>query len=67
VLGSGGRPDGGSEIIERDSHNGTFVNGERITRKLVTEQNVISIGHATFQLGGGLRQDADKSAVACLP
>ena len=55
-------PDGSFEIIDRGSHNGTFVNGERITRKLVTEQDIISIGHATFRLSGGeLRQDADES------
>jgi len=55
-------PDGTFEIIDRGSHNGTYVNGERITRKLVTDQDIISIGHATFRLSGGeLRQDADES------
>ena len=55
-------PDGSFEIIDRGSHNGTFVNGERITRKLLTEQDIVSIGHATFRLSGGeLRQDADES------
>jgi hypothetical protein len=55
-------PDGSFEIIDLGSHNGTFVNGERITRKLVTEQDIINIGHATIRLiGGELRQDADES------
>jgi ABC transport system ATP-binding/permease protein len=55
-------PNGSFEIIDRGSHNGTLVNGKRITRQLVTEQDIISIGHATFRIsGGGLRQDADQS------
>ena len=38
------------------------VNGERITRTMLTEQDIISIGHATFGLSGGeLRQYADES------
>ena len=53
-------PDGSFEIIDLGSHGGTFVNGERITRTILTEQDIISIGHATFRLSGGeLRQYAD--------
>src|ERR1035437_6877768 len=55
-------PDGSFEIIDLGSHGGTYVNGERITRKLLAEQDIISIGHATFRLSGGeLRQYADES------
>jgi hypothetical protein len=55
-------PDGGFEIIDLGSHSGTYVNGERITPKLLTEQDVISIGHAAFRLSGGeLRQCTDES------
>src|ERR1039458_7097885 len=58
----GRSPDGSFEIIALGSHGGTYVNGERITRKLLTEQDIISIGHATFRLSGGeLRQYADES------
>jgi hypothetical protein len=54
-------PDGSIEIIDLRSHGGTYVNGERITRKTLTEQDTISIGRATFRLSDGeLRQDADK-------
>ena len=54
-------PDGSFEIIDLGSHDGTFVNGERITRTMLTEQDIISIGHATFRLSGGeLRQDPDE-------
>jgi len=55
-------PDGSLEIVDLGSHNGTYVNGKRITRKMLTEQDTISIGRATFRLSSGaLRQDADES------
>jgi predicted ester cyclase len=54
-------PDGSFEIIDLNSHQGTYVNGERITRKMLAEQDIISIGNVTFRLSGGeLRQDADE-------
>ncbi len=54
-------PDGSFEIIDLGSHGGTYVNGERITRTMLTEQDIIRIGHATFRLSGGeLRQHADE-------
>ena len=57
-------PDGSFEIIDLGSHRGTYVNGERITNKMLTEQDVISIGHAMFRLSGGeLRQYADEGAM----
>jgi hypothetical protein len=61
-------PDGSFEIIDLGSHGGTFVNGERITRTMLTEQDTISIGHATFRLSGGeLRRYADESPGSGLP
>ena len=55
-------PAGSFEIIDLGSHRGTYVNGERITRATLTEQDIISIGHATFRLSGGeLHQDAAES------
>ena len=57
-------PDGSFEIIDLGSHGGTYVNGERITRKMLTEQHIISIGHAMFRLSNGeLRQYADEGAM----
>jgi hypothetical protein len=54
-------PDGSFEITDVGSHGGTYVNGKRITHKMLTEEDVIGIGHATFRLSGGeLRQDADE-------
>ena len=45
-------PRGGFTIVDLGSHNGTFVNGQRIGSAPVTGQDVITIGPATFQLVG---------------
>ena len=51
---------GGYEIIDLGSHNGTFINGERVARKILTESDIVSIGRSTFRLAGGeLRQFVD--------
>jgi len=53
-------PTGSYEIVDLGSHNGTFVNGQRVTSQLLTEQDLISIGSSTFRLSGGeLRQWVD--------
>jgi hypothetical protein len=55
-------PDGSFEIIDLGSHGGTFVNGERITRTMLTEQDVLGLGRTTFRLSGGeLRPYAGES------
>ena len=43
-------PAGGYEIVDLASHNGTFVNGQRISRTMLTEHDIVRIGHATFRL-----------------
>ena len=43
---------GGYEIADLGSHNGTFVNGQRVTSAPVTEADTIGIGPATFHLVG---------------
>jgi ABC transport system ATP-binding/permease protein len=43
---------GGYEITDLGSHNGTFVNGQRVTSAPVTEADTIGIGPATFHLVG---------------
>ena len=45
-------PRGGFTIVDLGSHNGTFVNGQRIGSAPVTERDVISIGPATYRLVG---------------
>src|SRR5579875_1664080 len=45
-------PRGGYVIVDLNSHNGTFVNGQRVVSAPVTEADVIAIGPATFRLVG---------------
>jgi ABC transport system ATP-binding/permease protein len=58
--------DGRYEIADLGSHNGTFVNGQRIARPTtVTEQDLIGIGRATFRLHGDeLREFIDEGDVS---
>jgi ABC transport system ATP-binding/permease protein len=42
----------GYEIVDLHSHNGTFVNGQRVTSAPVTESDIIAVGPATFRLVG---------------
>ena len=39
-------------IVDLGSHNGTFVNGQRVGSAPVTERDIIGIGPATFRLVG---------------
>ena len=50
-------PHGGYEIADLGSHNGTYVNGQRVGSAPVTENDVIGIGHATFRRVGGELQE----------
>ena len=54
------------EIVNLDSHNGTFVNGQRISgATTVTEQDLIGIGRATFRLfGDELREFIDEGDIS---
>jgi ABC-type multidrug transport system ATPase subunit len=46
-------PQGGYEIADVGSHNGTYLNGRRITAAaMVTESDVIGIGSSSFRLIG---------------
>jgi len=56
---------GSYEILDLGSHNGTFVNGQRIARKQLTEQDIVSVAHSTFRLSGGeLRQFIDDGQIS---
>jgi ABC-type multidrug transport system ATPase subunit len=56
---------GGHLVIDLDSHNGTFVNGERVTRTRITEKDIITIGNATFRIvGDELREFIDDGGVS---
>jgi ABC-type multidrug transport system ATPase subunit len=45
-------PHGGYTIVDLGSHNGTFVNGQRVESAPVTERDIINIGPATYRLVG---------------
>jgi len=47
----------GYEITDLDSHNGTFLNGQRITVAPVSEIDLIGVGPATFRLVGDELQE----------
>src|ERR1700761_5827608 len=36
------------EIADLDSHNGTFVNGSRVTRKIIEHGNRIRVGQSEY-------------------
>jgi ABC-type multidrug transport system ATPase subunit len=48
---------GGYEIVDLASHNGTYLNGQRINAAPVTESDVIGIGRAAFRLVGDELQE----------
>jgi ABC transport system ATP-binding/permease protein len=47
-------PTGRYQIFDLGSHNGTYVNGQRVNQAELTEDDIVSIGHATFRLAGGV-------------
>jgi ABC-type multidrug transport system ATPase subunit/pSer/pThr/pTyr-binding forkhead associated (FHA) protein len=47
----------GYEIVDLDSHNGTFLNGQRITAAPLTEGDLVGVGPATFRLVGDELQE----------
>ena len=52
------------EIVDLGSHNGTFVNGRRVSSAVIGEDDIVSIGRSTFRLAGGeLRQFVDDGEV----
>ena len=52
-------PGGEYQIADLGSHNGTFVNGQRIESAVVTEADVVGVGLATFRLVGDQLQQFD--------
>ncbi|MEU2158481.1 FHA domain-containing protein [Streptomyces sp. NPDC019396] len=58
-------PDGSYEIADLGSHNGTYLNGQRITRAAVTAADIVGIGHSTFCLvGDELQEFVDSGEVS---
>jgi ABC transport system ATP-binding/permease protein len=61
-------PDGRYEIHDLGSHNGTFVNGQRIPKSgtvLIGPNDIVGVGHSTFRLvGDHLEEFVDTGAVS---
>ncbi len=56
---------GNYEIADLGSHNGTIVNGQRVTSATLSEKDIASVGHATFRLTAGeLREYIDAGDVS---
>jgi serine/threonine protein kinase/pSer/pThr/pTyr-binding forkhead associated (FHA) protein len=54
-------PIGTYEVVDLGSLNGTFVNGRRISSAVLSEKDIVTIGHSTFRLvGGELREFLDE-------
>jgi ABC-type multidrug transport system ATPase subunit len=58
-------PTGDYEIVDLSSNNGTFVNGKRVSRAMLSEHDIVSVGRSTFRLAEGeLRQFVDEGEVS---
>lgn len=49
--------DGRHEIVDLGSHNGTFLNGQPVTRGPVGPGDIVGIGHSAFSLVGDTLQE----------
>src|SRR6185312_14893419 len=49
--------DGRYEIVDLGGHNGTFVNGQRVTSAVLDDTDIIGIGRATFRVAGNEVQE----------
>ncbi|MFZ0180280.1 MAG: FHA domain-containing protein [Candidatus Dormiibacterota bacterium] len=49
--------DGGWELLDLKSHNGTFVNGQLISEAWLHDGDVIGIGHRTLRLVGAVIEE----------
>ncbi|MEU2743194.1 FHA domain-containing protein [Streptomyces sp. NPDC007095] len=58
-------PDRTYEILDLGSHNGTFLNGQPVTRAPITTGDIVGIGHSAFCLvGDELQEYVDTGAVS---
>jgi ABC-type cobalamin/Fe3+-siderophores transport system ATPase subunit len=59
-----GRSDGLHELVDLNSSNGTYVNGRSVSRAIVEELDIVSVGRHTFRLVGlGLEEYVDRGSI----
>ncbi|GGO90785.1 FHA domain-containing protein [Wenjunlia tyrosinilytica] len=51
------RPDGGYDIVDLGSHNGTYLNGQPVHHAPVDAGDIVGIGHSAFVLVGDELQE----------
>jgi ABC-type multidrug transport system ATPase subunit len=57
--------DGGYELVDLGSRNGTFVNGRRVERARLQDLDVLSVGHHLFRLvGSQLEEYVDEGRIS---
>jgi ABC-type multidrug transport system ATPase subunit len=58
---------GQHEIVDLGGHNGTYVNGRRVTSAVLKESDIVAIGRATFRLvGDELREFDDTGDISLI-
>ncbi|MFF9405168.1 FHA domain-containing protein [Streptomyces anandii] len=60
------REDGGHDIVDLGSHNGTFLNGTPVSRARVGPGDIIGVGHSSFCLVGDELQEYVDTGEVCL-
>ncbi|MFE2510526.1 FHA domain-containing protein [Streptomyces naganishii] len=60
------REDGGHDIVDLGSHNGTFLNGTPVSRAPVGPGDIIGVGHSSFCLVGDELQEYVDTGEVCL-
>ncbi|MGE5694963.1 MAG: FHA domain-containing protein [Candidatus Sericytochromatia bacterium] len=61
------RDDGRHEIVDLGGHNGTFVNGRRVTTAVLDDNDIVGIGRTTFRLvGNELREFVDTGDISLI-
>jgi cytochrome P450/NADPH-cytochrome P450 reductase len=58
---------GGYRIVDLGSHNGTFVNEQRVTAAALAEGDTVGFGDTTFRLTGGELREISGPAQAQMP
>ncbi|GGX70136.1 ABC transporter ATP-binding protein/permease [Streptomyces anandii] len=60
------RDDGGHDIVDLGSHNGTFLNGTPVSHARVGPGDIIGVGHSSFCLVGDELQEYVDTGEVCL-